>query len=285
MEVSYAVICGLHKRIARFTFIFARIMKEHSFFLEIGFTPKNGNFTENADEFRMAFDDFLKDVIELSNDVVGADYLASGQVITPYTLKAEEVSAFYTGVDINTRLTDLEKNLTAGEPASDFNNALVQRVYMLNNRAMDLLEKFIEFKTGILRAVTTCRMFTVNYPLLIDHILREAKLYYRSVQRLQDQESWIRFRRLWNRRCSGTGSWRNTPCLFRGLLDPTENELITTANNFGNEFNRTLYEESKQAPWIRRLPLSKVTSDSLKAAMEISDFNAKGTQGILELQG
>ena len=62
---------------------FARIMKEHSFFLEIGFTPKNGNFTENADEFRMAFDDFLKDVIELSNDVVGADYLASGQVITP----------------------------------------------------------------------------------------------------------------------------------------------------------------------------------------------------------
>jgi hypothetical protein len=57
---------------------FARIMKEHSFFLEIGFTPKNGNFTENADEFRMAFDDFLKDVIELSNDVVGADYLASG---------------------------------------------------------------------------------------------------------------------------------------------------------------------------------------------------------------
>ena len=28
---------------------------------------------------------------------------------------------------------------------------------------------------------------------------------------------------------------------IRGLLDPTENELIAAANNFGNEFNE-LYE-------------------------------------------
>jgi hypothetical protein len=257
-------------------------MKEHSFFLEIGFTPKNGNFTENADEFRMAFDDFLKDVIELSNDVVGADYLASGQVITPYTLKAEELSAFYTGVDINTRLTNLEGNLAAGEPAAEFNNAMVQRVYMLNNLAMDLLEKLIQFKTNILRAVTTCRMFTVNYPLLIDHILREAKLYYRSIQRLQDKEAMDPVQEAMEQEMFWNRIMAEHSLFIRGLLDPTEYDLIIAANNFGNEFNE-LFQESQQA-LDQTIPLSKVTSDSLKATMEIRDFNTKGTQGLINCQ-
>ncbi len=261
---------------------FARIMKEHSFFLEIGFTPKNGNFTENADEFRMAFGDFLKDVIELSNDVVGADFLASGQVITPYTMKAEEVSALYTGVDINTRLTDLEKNLTAGEPASDYNNAMVQRVYMLNNVAMDLLEKLIQFKTNILRAVTTCRMFTVNYPLLIDHILREAKLYYRSVQRIQDKEALDPVQEAMEQEMFWNRIMAEHSLFIRGLLDPTENDLIIAANNFGNEFNQ-LFQESQQA-LEQTIPISKVTSDSLKATLEIRNFNTKGTEGLLNCQ-
>jgi hypothetical protein len=257
---------------------FARIMKEHSFFLEIGFTPKDSSFMDAADEFRMAFDEFLMDVIELSNDVVGNDFLESGEIITPYTLKAEEASAFYTGVEINTRLTKLEENLSAGRP-TEYNNALVQRVYILNNRSMDLLEKLIQFKTRILRAVLTCKMFTVNYPLLIDHILREAKLYYRSIQRLQDKEVMdldqeaLEQELFWNRIMA------EHSLFIRGLLDPTENELITVANNFGTEFNQ-LYQES-QAAMDQTMPISTVTADSLKAAMDISDFNTKGTQGLL----
>ena len=35
---------------------FARIMKEHSFFLEVGFTPKDSNYIDEADAFRMEFD-------------------------------------------------------------------------------------------------------------------------------------------------------------------------------------------------------------------------------------
>ena len=33
---------------------------------------------------------------------------------------------------------------------------------------------------------------------------------------------------------------------IRGLLDPTEDELINTANNFGNEFDK-LTREAKEA--------------------------------------
>lgn len=75
-------------------------MKEHSFFLEAGFTQKNSNFIDEADDFRRAFDRFLADVISLSNGVVSPSVLQSGEVITPFTLKAERASAYFTGINI-----------------------------------------------------------------------------------------------------------------------------------------------------------------------------------------
>lgn len=257
---------------------FTRIMKEHSFFLEIGFTPRDSDFTRTADEFRLAFDKVLKEVIMLSDGVVGVDFLDSGEVVTPYTLKAEEVSAFYTGVPINMELTQMEDKLSGGDHRK-IDNMMFQRVCDINQRVIDLLGQFINFKTRILNDVTSCKMFTVNYPLLIDHILREAKLYRLLIQRLNGKEDIdieqeaIEQEMFWNRIMA------EHSLFIRGLLDPTENDLIIAANNFGNEFNE-LYEESKAA-MDQTLPISKVTSDSLKATMDLSNFNAQGTQGIL----
>ena len=142
---------------------FTRIMKEHSFFLEIGFTPRDRDFTQTADEFRIAFDKILREVIMLSDGVVGSDFLSSGEVITPYTLKAEEASKFYTGVPINTELTEMEANLSPGNH-NNSDNMRAQRVYDLNQKVIDLLGQLINFKTRIFNDMISCKMFTVNYP-------------------------------------------------------------------------------------------------------------------------
>jgi len=246
--------------------------------LEIGFTPRDSNFSKTADDFRMAFDQILREAISLSDGVVGPIFLDSGEVITPYTLKAEEASVFYTGVPINTELTKMEGNLSEGRP-NDLNAMLVQRVSMLNHRVMDLVDELIRFKTRILSDITSCNMFTVNYPLLIDHILREAKLYHLLIQRLEEKEETDIEQEAFEQELFWNRIMAEHSLFIRGLLDPTENELIIAANNFGNEFNQ-LYEESKEA-MDQTLPLSKVTRDSLKATVDISNFNAQGTQGIL----
>ena len=62
------------------------------------------------------------------------------------------------------------------------------RVFQLNSRAIVLTTALINFKTKILSNVLACRLFTVNYPLLLDHILREAKFYLRMLNRLQNRE-------------------------------------------------------------------------------------------------
>ncbi len=258
---------------------FARIMKEHSFFLEVGFTPKDSNYTNQADAFRREFDNLLKEVISLSNGVVSPSVLQSGEVITQYTLSAEMASAYFTGVDIQTKLTQAEAGLMGGGLMPG-NLVLEQKVNILNQKAIKLITAIIQFKTLILSNVLSCKMFTVNYPLLIDHILREAKFYLQIVQRLQNKEEINAQMEMYEQEVFWNRIMAEHSKFIRGLLDPTENELIIAANNFGNEFDQ-LTNEAKQA-MDKSLPIKKVTEDSLMATQEIRDFKAQGTQGILE---
>ena len=108
---------------------FARIMKEHSFFLEVGFTPKDSNYIDEADAFRMEFDKLLADAISLSNGVVSNDVLQSGEIITPFTLKAEQASAYFTGVKIPINITKAEKGLMGDSLIRDNHTILEQRVF------------------------------------------------------------------------------------------------------------------------------------------------------------
>ena len=167
---------------------FARIMKEHSFFLEVSFTPKDSNYIDEADAFRRKFDKLLYDAISLSNGVVSKDVLQSGEVVTPYTLEAEQASAYFTGVKIPTNITKAEQGLMGDSLIRANHTILEQRVWELNEKAMELTKGLARFKTKLLSDVISCRVFTTNYPLLIDHILREAKFYFQLVQRLQNCE-------------------------------------------------------------------------------------------------
>lgn len=256
---------------------FARIMKEHAFFLEIGFTPRDDKFIRHADELRAEFDDFLCDCIALSNGVVNNDVLQSGEVFTKYTLEAEKVSEFYTGVDIRTKLTEEEAGLMGGSEASP---VLERRVAMLNRRALFLLDKIIQFKNTILADVLACKMFTMNYPLLLDHILREARFYQHLIKRLQYRDE-INIQKeayeqeyFWNRIMAEHSKF------IRGLLDPSEEELFKAADDFGNQFDQ-LTCEAKEAMDMTRPSLTQVTEESLRATKAIRDFKAQGTEGIL----
>ena len=259
---------------------FARIMKEHSFFLAVGFTQKDSNYIDQANSFRMEFDRLLGDAISLSNGVVSSSVLQSGEVITPYTLKAEMATAYFTGVNIPTNLTKAEAGLAGSDALMIGNPMLAQRVLMLNQRAMELIKALAQFKAMVLSNVISCRIFTSNYPLLIDHILREAKFYFQLVQRLQNREEINLARDMYEQESFWNRIMAEHSKFIRGLLDPTEDELINAANNFGIEFDK-LTKESKEA-MDKIIPISKVTQDSLKATIEIAKFKSQGTQGLVE---
>lgn len=57
---------------------FGRIMKEHSFFLEAGFTPKNTKLSKEADNYKVNFEKLLLDTVKLSNGRIRQAVIDSG---------------------------------------------------------------------------------------------------------------------------------------------------------------------------------------------------------------
>ena len=67
----------------------------------------------------------------------------------------------------------------------------------------------------------SCKIFTVNYPLLIDHILREARLYFTLVKRLQNGEEFDLQREAYEQEVFWNRIMAEHSKFIRGLLDPT----------------------------------------------------------------
>jgi len=258
---------------------FARIMKEHSFFLQASFTPRDAALAQQADMFRQQFDRLLADTVALANGVASNSVLRSGEVFTPFTIQAEKLTSFLTGVNIPINLTEAETELI-GDGLNKMCPELEQRVSALNQRAMELLPCLIQFKNKLLTDVLACKLFTVNYPLLIDHIMREAILYLHMVQRLQCREDINLEKNAYEQEAFWNRIMAEHSLFIRGLLDPTECNLINTANNFAGEFNKLTAEAIKAMD--KTLPLKTVTNESLKATMKLRDFKRQGTQGLLE---
>lgn len=258
---------------------FLRIAKEHSIFLESSFTAKDLRLAEEADNFKIQFEMLLAEAISLANGVISPEVIASGELVTPLTLDAERISQYYTGIQINSNLTLSEMRLVPESTGYMLSSVLEQRVYMLNEKAIRLTTALIQFKTKILNGVISCRLFTTNYPLLIEHIRREARLYRSMLTKLQNREEILTERDLleqeifWNRIMAEHSKF------IRGLLDPTEVQLFNTANNFGKEFDELTLKAI--AAHEQGLNIEEITSESLEAAKDLKDFKAAGTEGLI----
>lgn len=252
---------------------FLRIMKEHSLFLELGFTPRDSRAAAEASEFRTGFDKLLTDATDMAHGNASRKAVESQQFVTQYTADAEKLTNFYTSIPINTCLTREETMLT---PSSDTAPAagMEDTVFALNSKAYRLTAALAEFKDRLLMNVRSCKMFTVNYPLLIEHILREARFYMAMLHALTKGKNIMQPEDLMNQELFWNRQMAEHAKFIAGLLDPTEETLIDTARMFGKEFD-ALTNESRQATL-------QTTAESISATKRLRDFKIAGTKGILD---
>lgn len=258
---------------------FLRIMKEHSFFLEIGFTPRDKNIGEQAAFFREGFEQLLSEATTLANGNVSENALNSRQATTQYTMEAERLTNFYTGVPFNFNLTRREEMLQpAGYRMPDVR--IEEAVENLDRRAYELTAQLAAFKDRLLGNVRSCQMFTVNYPLLIEHILREARHFMDLLVMLVRRESMTGPEDLLNQELFWNRQMAEHAKFIAGLLDPSEETLIEAARKFGREFD-ALTEEAAHVT-AQTMSINRVTSDSLNETVKLRDFKDAGTKGMLE---
>jgi hypothetical protein len=247
-------------------------MKEHAIFLEAGFTPKDKDFSEEAERYKNGFEKLLLDAVSISNGLIRTKVLDSGEIVTEYTLSAETKTENLTGISINKDITMMENNLKVSGVSP---MATQEAVKNLNKRAIGLLNGLITFKERILSEVLSCEMFTVNYPLLIDHILREAKLYRSYVTALEDGKDIEsgdvkQVELFWDR------IMMEHALFIRGLLDPTENDLITTADDFAKDYKKLLDETMSMTD----ATIASIKNKTIQETTKYRDFKNAGTKGI-----
>ncbi len=255
---------------------FGRIMKEHSFFLHAGFTPANPEFSAKSGFYQREFHQLLRRAIRLGRGIVSPEVLRSGELVTEYTERAEQQSAQFTGIPIDRTLTAEELQLKKGDCICGISQEQIRQVQTLNRTALRLLDGLIAFKEAVLQEVLRCNMFTMNYPLLIEHIIREAKLYRQYIRMLEESgeltgQSMKEIECFWNQ------IMMEHALFIRGLLDPSESELIHTADSFAHDYSELL--ETCRHAHQKTMP-----GDALTKTKQFREFKTAGVKGIASCQ-
>jgi len=157
---------------------FLRIMKEHAYFLDISLPEKYEDIKKEAKLFINIFNNLLIKTVHLSQGVVGLE----NYMVTEYTLNAEKASELLTGAPIDRNITRLQMQL--GNKNTQYNPMLVQNVYMLNCKILEEVRQMIYYKTNLLNSILSCKVFSTNYPSLVEHLVEEAQSYYNILIKL-----------------------------------------------------------------------------------------------------
>lgn len=115
-------------------------------------------------------------------------------------------------------------------------------------------------------------MYTTNYPLLINHIMNEAKMYHSLLSKLESKQSFTQ-NYIYEQELFWNNIMKEHAEFIRGLLDPSENELILTADRFSNNYENILKNYANNPNYL--------TDVSLRETISFRNFKVTGEEGIL----
>ncbi|MBQ8681965.1 MAG: DUF2935 domain-containing protein [Bacilli bacterium] len=249
---------------------FDRIMKEHSLFLEAAFLEKDAKLKQVAQEFQKSFSNILNKIVYLANGNVTNQLLASNEIVTKNTYLAESQTRKLTGGFIDVDITLNELNLKSGRVK--VTNELLNEISTINKQTIPLVENLIKFKNDILNSVLSCKLYTTNYPLLISHIMNEAKMYHNLLSRVESRSPFTK-NELYEQEIFWNTIMKEHAEFIRGLLDPSEHNLILTADKYADEYKKIIRNYRNNPTYL--------TNASLNETIKFRDFKVTGEEGIL----
>lgn len=249
---------------------FDRIMKEHSLFLETAFIEKDNNLKKVARDFQKIFSDILNDVITLADGNVSEEFISSFEMVTKNTISAETETSVLSGIPIDKSITNRELKLESG--FIKVTDKLLNDIETINKKTLTFVENLVHFKNDILTKVLACKMYTTNYPLLITHIMNEAKMYYTLLGKVENREEFTAHY-VYEQELFWNNIMKEHAEFIRGLLDPSEKELIKIADKYALDYEMIVKNYSDN--------FINLTKANLKETMEFRNFKIAGEEGIL----
>ncbi|WP_419881652.1 DUF2935 domain-containing protein [Peribacillus sp. B-H-3] len=167
------------------------------------------------------------------------------------------------------------------------NNASMVR--KLNEESIELVQGFRNFKRNLLILIINCKVSGFNFPLLVDHVAREAEYFMRTLKKFNKgilepiQDAIINENVFWLRIMMEHSRF------IASLLDQSERNLVRASLKFGDDFE-TLLNQARdvESMLYHKQPtypiIGKMNKDSENAAAEIRNFKAAGLELIKTCQ-
>ncbi|BDG35769.1 DUF2935 domain-containing protein [Saccharococcus caldoxylosilyticus] len=165
----------------------------------------------------------------------------------------------------------------------------VEAVRKLNEDSIQLVYGFRNFKRNLLILIINEKVRGFNFPLLVDHIAREAEYFMNSLQKFNNgilepiQDAIIHENVFWLRIMMEHSRF------IASLLDPSERNLVATARKFGDDFE-TLLNQARdvESMLYHKKPtypiIGKMNKDSESATEELRNFKKAGLELIKSSQ-
>lgn len=126
------------------------------------------------------------------------------------------------------------------EEARGFRRPSAETIFRFNEDVIAAVKDFRNFKQEVLTDVILCRIDGFNFPLLIDHIRREAEYFITVLTKLNEgidepiEAEIVRENVFWLRIMADHSRF------IRNLLDPSERRLVERTQAFAREFDQLL---------------------------------------------
>ncbi len=156
----------------------------------------------------------------------------------------------------------------------------------LANDTQSLVREFYIYKRNLLHLMLECKLGGSNFPLLLDHVAREAEYFIRLLDKnkngkvIANGESKAQENTFWLRIMADHTKF------ISHLLDPSERNLINTANSFSEEFDDLFMQgrdfSSMLHNYTEVASFKRFIQDTRAATIRLRDFKRAAEEMIVE---
>jgi hypothetical protein len=254
-------------------------MKEHIIFAAPALPPKNDDLTAKLIEMKGSFERLLDRTVDMSLGIVSPVALASGELVTNFTLPADEATKSLTGIPIDMSITKKQLGMRGDNNPGNI-SPMVGKVSELNKEIIGLMNTALTGQENLLKDVLSCKAFSYIFPLMLDHVIREGHFYVMMLSRLEKRDELDSVRKMIEEELNWNRIMHEHSEFIRGYLDPSEDKLIETADKFAKETEKLVAETETLQSQPANLP--GVTRQSLSLVTSLRNFKLQGTAGILD---
>ena len=252
-------------------------LREYSARIEVSLPPIYQDYITKSNELARRAEILNKQVAEYAyKNKLPKNIIESESVITRYTLELELLTEKLFGIDIDTSITEKEKNIISGDANPDSND--IKAMEKINDEALILANDFIKYATDLYEKIENQQLFAFYYNTINLYLVGEAKLYISALNRLK-VKSTINPSYVIDDQYFGTQGLQAIATFIRGEIDPIHKDIFDEANNFVIEYRNILaeYENMVMTPENQK----NMTLNSLELALRLKSFVEKCIEKLL----